>query len=360
MKLMFYINTIHHGGAERVMTELAGALAERGHECILVTSFADPEWEYPLSEKVIRLNLEEPEIEDGFLKKNIRRTKRLRDLCKNKKPDVLISFMPQPILRALTATIGLKTKNIISIRNDPSLYWSDGILKYLSKMLLRRADAAVFQTTSARDYYKGTRLYYNSRVIFNPVDERFFDVTYDPSSTRVVACGRLDVQKNYPLLIKAFSLVSSKFPQWKLSIFGKGELQEELFNEINHLSMQESISLEGLSSDIPSVLSNAGVYVLSSDYEGLPNALMEAMAAGVPSISTDCPCGGPSALIHTGSNGILVPIQDETSLAEALEKVMSDTFLRQRLSSAAKKSAEAYKKQTIIDEWELLIHKLYE
>ena len=357
-KLMFYINTIHHGGAERVMTLLTGALAERGYDCTLITSFPDEQWEYPLSSKVRRINLEEKEIDDGFLKKNFRRTKRLRELCAKEKPDYLISFMPQPILRSLMATIGTPVRNIISIRNDPSLYWKNKIENVLATLLLKRTDWAVFQTPNARDYYRDTDLYNKSSVILNPVDLPFYKIEPNHEAKTVVSCGRLVEQKNYALLIEAFEKISSKFPDWKLLIYGVGPLELKLLTLINSLDMHDKIFLMGASDNIPKVLSESSIFVLSSDYEGLPNALMEALASGVPSISTMCPCGGPEYLINTGENGLLIPVGNREKLCGALELLIENEEKRVLISKNAKLMAKEYELNSIISKWERIFAEL--
>ncbi len=356
-KLFFYINTIHRGGAERVIIKVAEGLANKGYDCTLITSFSDKVWEYPVSSSVKRINLEQDNSKD-FIKKNVRRVWKLRDICKRETPDFLISFMAQPIMRSLFSTIGLPVKNIISIRNDPAKYWERFDQKVISNLFLKRAYWAVFQTNEAKQFYFGKRLYDHSQVIFNPTDSCFYDVEYNVDSKSVVACGRLAEQKNYKLMIKAFSRTEKQYPDWNLEIYGAGPELEELQKYIKELHCDGRVYLNGASDDVPSVLSKAGIFALSSDFEGMPNALMEALASGIPSVSTDCPCGGPKAIIEDGENGFLVPVKDDNAFADALIALMQNRELRIKVSNEAKARAQVFKEEEIINEWERMIESI--
>ena len=357
-KVMLYINAIHHGGAERVMVQLAEELTRSGYDTVLVTTILDTSWEYPLDKSVKRIILEHSSSngDKGRLKKNISRLQKLRALCKCEKPDVLISFMPQPIMRALIATVGLPIKNIISIRNDPSKYWQTKAEKILASLFLRRAAKFVLQTEAARDFYKDSKYYERSYVICNPVDDVFFNTTNNHNSKTIITCGRLDKQKNHTLLIDAFEIFAKDHDEWVLKIYGVGPAEKELMRKIVEDKFEQKIILMGASDNVPGELSNAAIFVLSSDYEGLPNALMEALAAGVPSISTDCPCGGPASLIENGVNGILVPVNDKEAMANALKSLADDRLARCQYSINAKGKAEQYRKAEIIDQWKKVIN----
>ena len=356
-KICFYISTIKGGGAARVMVLIAEGLARRGYQCILVTSFRDSNWEYPLSNQVRRLILDKEGESENRVLQNLRRIGRLRRICKNEKPNCLITFLPIPILRSLMATIGLNVKNIISIRNDPALYWRKSLERALSSLLLRRVYWAVFQTEAARNHYAGKELHTKSQVIANPIKNIFYATEYNPNSKKVVACGRLDKQKNYPMMIDAFAEVVKEYPEWTLEIYGEGPLEEDIKNRIQNLNCS-NIHLMGQNDNIPRVLSDAGIFLLTSNVEGMPNALMEAMAAGVPCISTDCPCGGPKQLISDKENGFLIPVNGKDELCKVLIDLMNNKDKRIRISQKASLSASSYKEDAIIEKWEQLLSSL--
>ena len=131
-KIMFYINAIHDGGAERVMINLTKYFSEAGYDTVLVTSFRD-KWEYTVPEHVKRLSLENTEIKQSRWRRNLSRIYKLRQLCKKEKPDILVSFMAEPNFRALLATIGLPTKNLVSVRNDPEVEYGGKIGRLIGK-----------------------------------------------------------------------------------------------------------------------------------------------------------------------------------------------------------------------------------
>lgn len=342
---MFYINAIHEGGAERVMVNLTKYFSEIGYDTILVTSFKDI-WEYPLAPTVQRMTLEEFEIKHSRLKRNLTRIMKLRELCKKEKPDILISFMAEPNFRAILATRGLPIKTLVSVRNDPNKEYS-GILGFLvGKFILPMADGCVFQTKDAQSWFP-LKLQYKSRIIYNSVKKEFYQVDRTPVLGEIVTCGRLVEQKNHSLLIRAFAKVLKKYPEATLKIYGNGVLRDQLQAEIIQLGICDKTSLMGNTDDVISVLKTADLFVLSSDYEGMPNALMEAMAAGVPCISTDCPCGGPRELFGPNLQDQLVECKNVNALAEKILNV----FTRSNNGSEEKKQALMFSPDTVNSEW---------
>lgn len=355
MKVALYINAINGGGAERVLTVLANELSKRGHDVVFVTSYP-AEGEYPLCDGVVRENLEPVEVKGSFLARNIRRILRLRSLLGKHDPDVLLAFMAEPNIRALVASIATGVPTVVSVRNDPRKEYGNTLLKTLADVLFGRAAHVVFQTDEAKALFPPA-VQRKSSVILNPVDEKFFDVAANPSSDVVVTCARLAPQKNQAMLIEAFDSVSRAFPHATLEMYGSGELRDDLEGLIAARNLDTRVFLMGDTSDVPSVLSRAGVFVLPSLYEGLPNALMEAQAAGVASVATDCPCGGPRMLIEDGVDGYLSDFSPEM-FSEKLALLLADENLRMKMSVAARAKAQAYRSSRVVDEWEELLVSL--
>lgn len=354
-RLMFYINTLGTGGAERVISQLANRFHDEQYEVLLTLSFP-AEKEYPLSEGVKKVYLEEERQEQSRLTRNVARIKKLQALCKEFKPDVLISFMAEPNFRAILATVGLPVKTIVSVRNDPNREYSGKIGRFVGKYILPMADGCVFQTEQAKAWFP-KRLQKKSTIIMNAVAESFFEIKReDPKD--IVAIGRLSKQKNHDMLIRAFAKIADKHPQDNLQLYGKGDLEEQLRQLISELGLENRVFLNGATNQVPLVLKNAGIFVLPSDYEGMPNALLEAMAAGVPSISTDCPCGGPAMLIRHGENGILVPVGDENAMADALECMLSDTSFAEKLGRRAKENAQIYRPENVFEMWKQYVESI--
>lgn len=351
MKILFYINAIHDGGAERVMVNLAKYFSDTGYETILVTSFIDT-WEYKIEGNVKRLTLEEKEIKQGRIKRNFSRIVKLRDILKKEKPDVAVSFMAEPNFRLLIASLGLNVKTIVSVRNDPNKEYAGKIGKFVGKWILPIADGCVFQTKEAQEWFP-ERLQRKSTIIFNAVKEEFFHIERTPMVGEIVACGRLVSQKNHKLLIDAFAEVVKEHPYARLKIYGEGSLRDVLQEQINKLGLQENAFLMGATNDVAKALQTADLFVLSSDYEGMPNALMEAMAAGVPCISTDCPCGGPRELFRELLYNQLISIKDKNSMAEKIDMFLSaDKEGKTRLARKTKELAKCFSSIKINSFWE--------
>lgn len=354
MKILFYINAIHDGGAERVMVNLAKYFSETGYETILVTSFRDT-WEYKIEGNVKRLTLEENEIKQGKIKRNFSRIVKLRDILKKERPDVAVSFMAEPNFRLLVASLGLNVKTIVSVRNDPNKEYAGKIGKLVGKWILPIADGCVFQTKEAQEWFP-ERLQRKSTIIFNAVKAEFFYIERKPLAGEIITCGRLEAQKNHKLLIDAFAEVVKEYPYAKLKIYGEGSLREVLQEQINKLGLQEKAFLMGATNDVAKALQTADLFVLSSDYEGMPNALMEAMAAGVPCISTDCPCGGPRSLIENKINGYIISLNDKNELKNSIIDYMKQKK-KEDISNKTKKLATRFLPKKVHEEWLKYINK---
>lgn len=347
-RVMFYINAIHDGGAERVMVNLAKYFSEQQYETILVTSFRDS-WEYPVAPTVKYLTLEQTEIRQSRIKRNFSRIKKLRDLCRREKPDILISFMAEPNFRAMLAARGLPVKNLISVRNDPNREYAGKVGWLVGKCLLPMADGCVFQTRDAQKWFP-KRLQRKSRIIYNAVKEDFYHVDRRPVCGEIITCGRLVEQKNHAMLIDAFAQVVEKHPYATLKIYGEGELRGALQQQIRRLGLQDRAFLMGATDDVRRALQTAELFVLSSDYEGMPNALMEAMAAGVPCISTDCPCGGPRELLGKNKDLLAEP-GDADGFHSLICRALENPDKRLRMAECVKAGALKFRPEVAMEEW---------
>lgn len=354
--IMFYINTIEAGGAQRVMVNLCQQFASHGYDVYLVTSYP-VEWEYAFTGEIHRINLENTRITDSFLHRNCRRVLRLRRLCKNINPDILISFMAEPNYRALIATLGLRTKTLISIRNAPDMEYPGKIHKVLAKTLFCLANGCVFQTKEAKEWFP-QRIQKKSKIIMNQVDEVFFEGNHIYSDNCIVNIGRLVIQKNQSLLIKAFANIADEFPHCKMEIWGEGDEFGNLNNQIIQLGLEKRVYLRGISDDVPGILDRASIFVLCSNFEGMPNTLLEAMAKGCPVVATDCPCGGPRELLIDGINGYLIPVDDEQELTEKIRTLLLNRSIAEKIGRNAKESANDFRPQTIYTQWEKYINKI--
>lgn len=357
MKIAFYINTLQRGGAERVITNLANSFSKQPNcEVIMYTSY-QAEDEYSLEDCIQRINLDDVNMrKKGIIYRNYHRISTLRNMLRKDKPDVLISFLREPAIRSVIAGLGINTKIITSVRNVPDKEYPGIRGKFEKTFLLPLSNGCVFQTELAKKEFP-KRLQEKSEIIMNDVDESFFRITRQPQKN-IVSVGRLCSQKNHPLLIRAFKHISQKHPEYKLLIYGDGPDRNQLQDLINEYHMSNRIILKGNTAEVATALKFADIFVLSSNYEGLPNALLEALAAGTPSIATDCPCGGPRMIIDHGVNGLLVPVGDEEKLADCIDMLISDSKYREDLSRNAKTISRNYIPESIFEKWRVYIERI--
>lgn len=346
--LMFYINSLHKGGAQRVMLQLAERFAAAGYRSILVTSFREGE-EYPLPDGVERISIEAQQLKHGRLRSNLSRIAALRRLCRQHKPESLIAFMAEPNFRAVLAGAGLPLKTVVSVRNTPDKEYAGRLFRFVGKHILPLADGCVFQTEEARSWFP-EKLQKKSAIIMNQVNRSFFEEPAAIDKRDIHAVGRLNHQKNFPMLIRAYAGLENCSD--RLIIHGEGEKRGELEALIKELGLETRVLLPGLSSNVARDIKGAKIFVLPSDYEGMPNALLEAMALGLCCISTDCPCGGPRAVINDGINGRLIAVGDEEALRNALQQLLDDKKMRDSMAEEARKSAEMFSPEEIFLQWQ--------
>ena len=270
---------------------------------------------------------------------------------KTVKPDVVISFTIHPLAYGINYCTKQKIKTIYSERNDPRLEYGK-ITQCLRQRMLRKVDFVVFQTHDAQRYFDES-VQKKSEVIFNPTYIRYSDYKLnEKTDNRIVTVGRLFPQKNQSLLIRAFSEIHKKYGELVLQIYGDGDLKTDLQNLINSLHLEKNVMLMGSSSRIIDDIYGAKLFVLPSIYEGMPNALIEAMSLGITCISSDCPCGGPRELIQNGVNGYLFKNGDLTDLIEKMRIALNENYL---LRLESKKICYVLDQDKIFNRWRDLI-----
>lgn len=367
-KILFHINSLGKGGAERVLTVLARYFAQDGHEVLIATLWR-AENEYEIPDKVKRVNLGDAANSGkgfaGRISLAIRRFTDLRALIKKENPDIVISFCIKANFRSALGMLGMKTPLLISVRSDPQIDYAPH--KLLTKWMEHRAAGCVFQTKDAQAFF-GKGLQEKSRIIWNPIDEKYLrgNRSRDNGNREelfIVTVGRITFEKNQLMLLAAFNRIRDRFPSAKVRIYGEGiggEAWKEMDDYIRRTGMEKRVEFMGQSSSLEKEIGNAALFVLPSNYEGMSNALMEAMAMGLPVIATDCPCGGCAALIEDGVSGFLVPTGDDERLAEVMSRVLADKKLAQKLAGNAGKLAEKAAPLKIYGEWKDYVEELIE
>lgn len=342
----FIIGSMIGGGAERVISIISEMYVKNGYEVHLII-FRKTENTYYINPLIKCHYLSEKE---GRIKRNLKLPFLLANKMKEINSNVYISFCIQENCIACLVNFFVKKKLIISERNAPNNEKISFYLKIMRKMFYRVSDGMVFQTEDAQKSYS-IELQKKSVVIANPIKDNLPDKMSYVSTKKIVAVGRLAVQKNYEMLLQSFLIFSQKFPNYKLYIYGIGPLKEKLENLSKILGIQKKVCFMGFSKNVHLEIIDADIYVMSSDYEGMPNSLMEAMAIGIPSISTDCPSGGPKSLIKNKENGVLVGVNDYEQLAIEMIKLAENQSLREKMGDEAKKIRNKYNKESIFKLW---------
>ena len=356
-KIAFHLNNLEQGGAERAVSTLANQFAAKGYEVIVATE-EKKENEFPLDPRVRRVivGLKKEDENKGRLTKILLRRKYLRAFMLEEKPDVLIAFARKALYRALSAERGTGVPVVFCVRIDPVGHYDSFVNRCVLTRLLPRAAGAVFQTGEQKAFF-APRLQDNSAVILNPLNPKYLSVNPARDEERrkeVVMSSRLVRKKNQAMLLRAFQKVHEKHGDYILKIYGKDDgdgTKEELEKIIAEYHAESYMLLLGASDTLEQDLRDAMVYCLSSDYEGMPNALLEAMAMGLPCISTDCPAGAPAELIKDGENGLLVPVGDENAMAAAICRMIEDRDLRLRCVAGALSIRDKAAPEKIYEQW---------
>lgn len=345
---------MQYGGAQRVMNNIADYYIENGIRVVLVNDIIpDKKFpEYPINEQVERIFLDEGKPNHSI--KNIFRIRKLRKIIKQRKPDAVLSFLGPPNIRMLVSSIGLDVRRYVSVRNDPNREYGTGIRKIIAKVIFELADGCVFQTNEAAAYFS-KRVQNKSKVIFNPVNDKFYNVSWTGKNKEIAIVGRLQPQKNPLLALDAFRKITNDFSDYKLVFYGDDGLKDVINAKCKEYEIENQVIIAGRVSDIENKLASSSIYILSSDYEGMPNALLEAMAVGVPAIATDCPCGGPKTIIKNNNQGVLVPVGDADKMSTAIRSLLTNSELMNIMSQAEKERAKDFRKDIIMQQWEQFI-----
>ena len=363
-KIVFHLNCLEQGGAERVVTNLANRFASEGYQVIIATEwYGENEFQIDPEVRRVHVGLREGDEKKNHIIQFLLRIKYLRQFIKTEKPDILIPFARKALYRGLTAAYFIKMPILISVRTDPAGHYEERSDKLQIPILFPRADGCVFQTEGAREFF-APRLQDNSRIILNPINDKYIGVPEPKERSKtVVQSGRLVDFKNQPMLIRAFVKVHEKHPDYDLKIYGGDSYdgtKEILEDLIRQNGAQDYIHLMGASDSLEKDLTDAALFAFTSDWEGLPNALMEAMALGLPIVATDCPCGGPRTIMTNEVDGLLIPIKDEEALVDGINRLIEDPELAGQLGRQARKIAERANGQAVFEQWRDYIEELCE
>ncbi len=389
MHICLYIGSLQRGGAERVMANLAEHLYEAGWQVTLVTTYHRPPeyvlphglWDPETGEAYgtdllevpwgsghttcqqaagIRRIYSDPSrpVSCGRLRGFMARYRRLRNIWQTERPDVILSFIGYNNIFAIATSLGLHIPVAVSVRSNPSREYASAKLRLPALLLFRRAAGVILQTREAADFFP-RKIREKSVILPNAINPDFVRPRYEGERDReIVSVGRLDDNKNQSMLITAFAKARASGGQhpgimeYRLHFYGDGPARKKLEQQVKELGLDDAVVFHGSVDNVQERIRKSRIFVLTSREEGMPNALLEAMSAGLSCISTDCPCGGPRDLIQDGSNGFLVSVDDTEALKERLLQLTDDPSLADRMGREASRVQERYNLETVNRRWE--------
>lgn len=355
-KILFVIPTLSNGGAEKVVSKISSGLVDQGYD-ITILNFYECDNEYLINKKVKRNFLSKHE--DAYKRINtLKRLKLIRKIIKENNPDEIICFLNHVCIYIFISLIFTKFRKRITFTERCNPKYSNPKIIKIKNIFQRFVKKIIVQNTGQQSLLNNKDKT-KSWVVPNPIDERYLNLenTINTIPKHIISIGRLEDQKDYPLAINAFNNVLKKYPNLIYHIYGQGNDKEKIKSLIKELNLESKIILEGFTTDINKVYENADIYLMTSKFEGMPNALAESMAVGIPSISTDCEFG-PRDLINNEDMGILVKnhtIEDiENALLEIIENYSEYASKSKKVKEVMR---DRYSLKKIIEEWIKVIEK---
>ena len=328
-RIVFVAPSLGGGGAERVAVALSHYFISRGFEFTFLLT-KSPLVSYDLPERVTLIQPDLDKVPNAIDQLVI-----IRKHMRLNNDAVYLSFMADQNLLMLLASIGLKLKTFVSVRNIPERdFKGNKLIQLLRNMLYERCDGVILQLESqGRGLSKGCQD--NSIVIPNPISDNIPCPRDSPARNVIATSGRLVAQKNHRMTLRAFKMVLGRFPEYRLEVYGTGPLEKDLRSYSQSLGIANRVDFMGFKEDALEAISTSAVFVLSSYFEGMPHALLEAMSMGVPSVAARCDGGGAEALIQDGVNGMLVNVDDDSAMAKAIIQLLESPAVYDRISATS-------------------------
>lgn len=327
MKIVFVVPDMAGGGTEHVISLLANEYVRWGIDTAIL-SFAGTQQAYPLDERVETVSAGAPS--KGSVKVRLQRLAFMRRYFKQNKGCYIFSFSTFGTGFIVMSTLGMKRNMLVSERTDPG---SCDHKPYRNFFYLF-ADKLVCQTQDAIACFPKA-LQKKACVIGNPVEDTLPERYEGVRRKNIVTVGRLEPVKNHRMLIEAFGMFEKSHPDYTLDIYGQGSLEKELKAYAVSLGIKDKVIFHGFCRNVKEEIRDCGMFVLSSNYEGVSNSMIEALAMGIPVIATDCPIGGSRTYIEDGENGLLVSVNNVVEMGNALTKIADNAKLSDKLSKNA-------------------------
>ena len=358
-KVAFYIGSLHKGGAERVFVNLAEYFLNQDYQVLMVTQY-QKEDEYELACGIDRVisDITTQETTDSRIVNFWRRLEKLHRIWKQEKPDVVLSCAGKNNFMTIVSTMFTKTKPVVSVVGEAKEEYPGKLMRMLANLLFPLAAGVVLQTERSRSFFS-KRVGKTAVILPNSLNPLFIRPAFQGErEKRIVSVGRMDANKNHEMMIRAFAKLAAKYPEYTLTIYGDGELRSHLEKLIDSLELSDKVFLPGVILNVADEIEKASLFLLTSYSEGVSNALIEAMALGLPVIATDVPSGGTVELIEHGKNGWIIPVGDETALEKAMDKLLSDRELAESLGMQARRVQERFAPERVNRQWQAYFESL--
>lgn len=354
MKIVFFTDKISYSGASKIICWLANKITNDNSDVTLITHI-DTEDQKNIDKKIKRIKLKNKD--KNKIIHGIKTIINLHKIIKKEKPDICIGFLPTECLYLLIASRFCKTKVIVCERSDP--YFEKSFIANLGRFFFRYADGAVFQTNGAKEFFS-KKIQDKSIIIPNPAFINKKQIQKIEKKYELSTSGRLFIkQKRQDILLRAFKLVADKDKNIKLKIYGDGPDLKYLKELSKELNIEKKVFFEGKVNNIEEKISASKIFILTSDYEGIPNSIIEAFQVGLPVISTDCSPGGASFLIKNDINGYIVPIQDYQELSKKILKLLNNDILLNKMSKNNLIKIQEFDENKIYIMWKKYIKRIY-
>ena len=358
-KIAFYIGSLRKGGAERVFVNLADYFRKEGYEVVVVTQYRfEEEYDLPAGVGRVLSEIEDTEVTRSRIRNFFRRLNKLHAIWKEQKPNVVLSCIGKNNFMTIVSAMGTGTKAVVSVVGEAREEYPTKVMRMLANLLFPRAAGVILQTERSRAFFR-KKVAARTIVLPNSLNPAFIRPRFEGEREKeIVSVGRMDKNKNHEMQLRAFAALPPAFSAYTLTIYGDGELRSSIEKLADELGISDRVRLPGVVPDVAERIERASLFLLTSYSEGVSNALIEALALGIPVIATDVPSGGTEELMVDGVSGLIIPAGDQAALEAAMEKLLGDPAYADRLGREAAKIQERLAPERVNALWKAYFEEI--